>query len=151
MAQTTKTPTTARPGDLAPMRRDSVDLMKAAKWGVVSGATATFVSVIGMVSDFDGRTLIDPFLTLGYLVLFLVPFAFGYMAARPPLTLEGQDPARVGPRDVLAGAIAGLVTGLVLIVPTLLAVNFNLRSVFVNLSPAMAPASTFLGPTRTGS
>jgi len=142
MAQTTKTPTAARPGDLAPMRQNFVDLVKAVKWGVVGGATATFVSAIGMVPDFDGRTLIDPFLTLGYLVLFLVPFAFGYMAARPPLTLEGQEPVRVGPRNVLAGAIAGMVTGLVLIVPTLVAVNFNLRSVFVNLSPAMADTLT---------
>jgi branched-chain amino acid transport system permease protein len=142
MAQTTKTPTAARPGDLAPMRQNFVDLVKAAKWGVVGGATATFVSAIGMVPDFDGRTLIDPFLTLGYLVLFLVPFAFGYMAARPPLTLEGQDPARVGPKNVLAGAIAGMVTGLILIIPTLVAVNFNLRSVFVNLSPAMADTLT---------
>jgi branched-chain amino acid transport system permease protein len=142
MAQTTKTPTAARPDDLAPMRQNFVDLVKAAKWGVVCGATATFVSAIGMVPDFDRRTLIDPFLTLGYLVLFLVPFAFGYMAGRPPVTLEGQKPAHVGPKNVLAGAIAGMVTGLVLIVPTLVAVNFNLRSVFVNLSPAMADTLT---------
>ncbi|HVR79886.1 MAG TPA: leucine/isoleucine/valine transporter permease subunit [Acidimicrobiia bacterium] len=142
MAQTTKTPTAAPPGDLPPTRQNFVDLVKAAEWGLVGGATATFVSAIGMVPDFDGRTLIDPFLTLGYLVLFLVPFAFGYMAARPLPTLEGQEPVRVGPKNVLAGAIAGTVTGLVLFVPTLVAVNFNLRSVFVNLSPAMADTLT---------
>lgn len=147
MAQTTKTPTATRPEDPASMSQNFVDLVKAVKWGVVGGATATFVSAIGMVPDFDGRVLIDPFLTLGYLVLFLVPFGFGYMAARPPMTLEGQEPARVGPKNVLAGVIAGFVTGLVLIIPTLVAANFNLRSVFVNLSPAMVETLTF---GRTG-
>jgi len=143
MAQTTKTPTAAPTEDLAPMRQNFIDLVKSAKWGVVGGATATFVSAIGMVPDFDGLMLVDPILTLGYVVLFLVPFAFGYVAARPPMTLEGREPARVGPKNVLTGAIAGLVTGLVLIIPTLVATNFNLRSVFVNLSPAMVETLTF--------
>jgi len=143
MAQTTKTPTAAPPGDLPPTRRNFVDLVMAARWGLVGGATATFVSAVGMVPDFDGVMLVDPILTLGYLVLFLVPFGFGYVAARPPMTLQGQEPARVGPRNVLAGAVAGLVTGLVLIIPVLVAANLNLRSVFVNLSPAMVETLTF--------
>src|SRR5919106_656305 len=147
MAQTTKTPAAAHPEDLTSMRQNSDDLVKAAKWGVVGGATTTFVSAIGMVPDFDGRMLIDPVLTLGYLVLFLVPLAFGYVAGRPPATLEGQEPKRVGGRNVLAGADVGLVTGLILIVPVLVAANFNLRSVFVNLSPAMVDTLTF---GRTG-
>ena len=143
MAQATKTTAQARTGDPGPDRASHVNLAKAARWGAIGGAGAAFVSSIGMVPDFDGRMLIDPYVTLGYVVLFLVPFTFGYVSARPPLTLEGQEPAPMGPRNVVAGAIAGLVTGLLLILPVLVAANFNLRAVFVNLSTAMVTTLTF--------
>jgi branched-chain amino acid transport system permease protein len=125
-------------------------LGKAARWGGIGGAVASFISAIGMVPDFDARMLIDPYITLGYLALFLVPFILGWVVGRPPPTLEGQEPATVGGRNVLAGLIAGLVGGLVLIIPILVAANFNLRAVFVNLSPAMVETLTFGQGLGTG-
>jgi len=143
MAQATEATAPAKPGDASPSMAAGVDLAKAARLGLIGGATASFLSAIGMVTSFDSRMLIDPYITLGYAVLFLVPFAFGYLAGRPPILLEGQLPAPVGLRNVTAGAIAGLGTGLLLAVTVLIAANFDLRAVFVNLSPAMVETLTF--------
>lgn len=142
MAQATKSAAQTRPDDMAPRPRRGLGVGNAVRWGAIGGAAASFVSAIGMVPDFDGRMLIDPYITLGYAVLFLVPLLFGYLVGRPPPTLEGQEPAKVGVGNVVSGGIAGLVAGLVLVIPILVAANFNLRSVFVNLSSAMVDTLT---------
>ena len=143
MAQATETTAPAKPGDASPSVAPGVDLARAARLSLIGGTAASFVSAIGMVATFDTRMLIDPYITLGYAVLFLVPFGFGYVAGRPPLLLEGQQPAPVGLRNVSAGAIAGAGTGLLLAVTVLIAANFDLRAVFINLSPAMVETLTF--------
>ncbi len=143
MAQATETTAPAKPGDGSQFMAPGVDLAKAARVGLIGGVAASFLSAIGMVTAFDTRMLIDPYITLGYAVLFLVPFAVGYVAGRPPPLLEGQEPAPVGLKNAIAGAIAGAGTGLLLAVTVLIAANFDLRTVFVNLSPAMVETLTF--------
>jgi branched-chain amino acid transport system permease protein len=70
--------------------------------------------------------------------IYLVAAAFGWMAAQPPPTLEGFAPAQVGSRNVMAGALAGLLgglsVGLLLVVMTV----FDLRGVFIELSPELS-------------
>lgn len=128
----------------------SVEFSQAVKWGAIGGAAAIFVSAVGMVAAFDRRSLINPFVTLGYLVLFLVPLTFGYIAGRPPVVLEGQQPVRRGPRNVMAGALAGLVTGVLLAVLVVVGNTFNMREILVNVSPAMIDALTFGQSIATG-
>jgi hypothetical protein len=48
-------------------------LTDALKWGGLGGLTVIFISAIGMIEAFAGRVLIQPFLTLSYVSLGLIP------------------------------------------------------------------------------
>ncbi|HET9203371.1 MAG TPA: leucine/isoleucine/valine transporter permease subunit [Acidimicrobiia bacterium] len=118
-------------------------MRRAVKLGLAGGAAMVLVAAIGMVAAFQARMLIDPILPLGTFFLYLVAFIFGWMASKPPVTLEGFEPARAGIRNVLAGAMAGalggLCVGLLLIVMT----TWDLRGVFIALSPELAEILSF--------
>lgn len=116
--------------------RGEVDLRRAVRWGLIGGATAVFVSAVGMVEEFAAREVL-PVLTVGYLLLALLPFTFGYVAARPPPILEGQAPPRRGLRNLTAGMLAGTTTGALVGLFTSVASTVNLRRVFVNVSPRL--------------
>lgn len=120
-----------------------LDMRRAVKLGLAGGAAMVLVAAIGMVAAFQARMLIDPILPLGTFFLYLVAFIFGWMASKPPVTLEGFEPARAGLRNVLAGAMAGalggLCVGLLLIVMT----TWDLRGVFIALSPELAEILSF--------
>lgn len=120
-----------------------LDMRRAVKLGLAGGAAMVLVAAIGMVAAFQARMLIDPILPLGTFFLYMVAFIFGWMASKPPVTLEGFEPARAGLRNVLAGAMAGalggLCVGLLLIVMT----TWDLRGVFIALSPELAEILSF--------
>jgi branched-chain amino acid transport system permease protein len=120
-----------------------LDMRRAVKLGLAGGAAMVLVAAIGMVAAFQTRMLIDPILPLGTFFLYMVAFIFGWMASKPPVTLEGFEPARAGIRNVLAGAMAGalggLCVGLLLIVMT----TWDLRGVFIALSPELAEILSF--------
>jgi branched-chain amino acid transport system permease protein len=96
------------------------------------------VAATGIVATFQPRMVIDPILPLGIFFLYLLAFAFGWMAGQPPATLEGYEPATAGSRNVLAGALAGLLAGLCLGLLLIVITVFDLRGVFINLSPELA-------------
>ncbi|MGH9167387.1 MAG: branched-chain amino acid ABC transporter permease [Acidimicrobiia bacterium] len=116
---------------------------KAVRWGLIGGVGAIFVSAIGMVQGFEARIIIDPFVTLGYLTLFVVPFVFGYVSGRPPPALEGYEQPRAGGSNVAAGLIAGGLTGVILALFVLFVDTVNVRGIFVNISPALVNTLTF--------
>ena len=120
-----------------------LDMRRAVKLGLAGGAAMVLLAAIGMVAAFQTRMLIDPILPLGTFFLYMVAFIFGWMASKPPVTLEGFEPARAGIRNVLAGAMAGalggLCVGLLLIVMT----TWDLRGVFIALSPELAEILSF--------
>ncbi|MGH8928289.1 MAG: hypothetical protein ACRDWH_08055, partial [Acidimicrobiia bacterium] len=120
-----------------------VDLRRAIKLGLSCGAAMILVAATGIVATFQGRLLIDPILPLGLLFLYLMPFVFGWMAGQPGRTIEGFAPAIVGRRNLLAGAIAGAVGGALIGLLVILMSVFNLRGVFVQLSPQLADIITF--------
>ncbi|MEX0667386.1 MAG: branched-chain amino acid ABC transporter permease [Acidimicrobiia bacterium] len=120
-----------------------VDLRRAIRLGLSGGAAMVLVAATGIVGTFQGRLLIDPFLPLGVLFLYLVAFAFGWMAGRPPPTIEGFAPATVTGRNVAAGALAGGPGGLCVAVLATLMSAFDLRGVFVQLSPRLTEILTF--------
>ena len=120
-----------------------LDMRRAVKLGLAGGAAMVLVCAIGMVTTFQPRLLIDPILHLGTFFLYLLSFIFGWMAGQPPATLEGFEPSKPTGRNVLAGALAGvlggLCVGLLLVVMTI----WDLRGVFINLSPQLAEILSF--------
>jgi branched-chain amino acid transport system permease protein len=121
-------------GGVLPAR--DIALSSAVKLGVFGGLTAIFVSAIGMVQTFDERELIGP-LTLGRLLLVAIPCVFGYVAGKPPPALEGFAPPSLGARNVIAGTIAGVVTGVLMAAFVVFIDNVDIRDTFINVTPQL--------------
>jgi branched-chain amino acid transport system permease protein len=73
----------------------------------------------------------------------MVAWAFGWLAAKPPITLEGFAPAVAGPRNLMAGALAGVIGGAGTAVLLVLMTTLNLRAIFLELSPQLADTLSF--------
>jgi branched-chain amino acid transport system permease protein len=121
----------------------ALNMRRAVRLGLASAVVMVLVSATGIVSTFQGRLIIDPFLPLGLLFLYLVAWAFGWLVAKPPATLEGFAPAVPGPRNLAAGALAGGIGGAGTALLVILMTTFNLRGVFLELSPALADTLSF--------
>ncbi|MDP9022594.1 MAG: branched-chain amino acid ABC transporter permease [Actinomycetota bacterium] len=143
MARTLRTPAReAGPAVEREQQRRDIDLRRAVRWGLISGVTAVYVPAVGMVASFAGRRIAGV-VTLGYLLMVLVPLTYGYVAGKPPPQLEGYAPARRGPRNVLAGLVTGVATALVLTAFLAVVDALDLRRMFINLSPQMVDQLTF--------
>jgi branched-chain amino acid transport system permease protein len=125
-----------------------IRLSRALRLGLVGGVTIIFMASIGMLEQFDRRAVVDG-LSLAYVVIAGTPAFFGYLAGKPPPLLEGFAPSKVDSRNVLAGAIAGVLTGAFGGIFALLA-PVGLRSVFPNISPAMVDLLAFGMETGPG-
>ncbi|MGH8913643.1 MAG: branched-chain amino acid ABC transporter permease [Acidimicrobiia bacterium] len=121
-------------------------MRRALRLGISGGVAMVLVAATGMVSAFQPRLVIDPFLPLGLFFFYLVAFGFGWMASQPPRTLEGFAPPEVGGRNLMAGAEAGLLAGLGASVLLIVMNAFDLRGVFVELSPELAEILAFGRP-----
>jgi len=113
---------------------EQVPWMKAVRWGLVAGATAVFLSAIGLVETFDARKVADPFLSLGYVFLISVAALAGYLISKRQV-LEGMAPPQPGRHNVMAGAFLGMVGGVVLAVFLLAVGSFDVREILINVSP----------------
>ena len=98
--------------------------------GLLGGAIAIYLCLVGIVPVFAERALIVGVLSIGQASLLLTYGVMGYLA--------GRDLSR-GPRfaPVLAGAIVGAITGAFLTGLILLGSVVDLRAVFLNASPAL--------------
>ena len=117
--------------------------------GLYGGLTALYFCLIGMVETFAERGIISGVLTLGGALLIITGLGTGYLTIRlvaRALAPPGQAPSRevvpVG-RALIAGLIPGLMVGLTLVIFVILADNFNLRAVLVNVSPKLINILTF--------
>ncbi len=117
-------------------------LRTAVRWGAVGGLIAVFISAIGMAETFDTRKLIDPWLSVGYLSLLWIPVAMGYRSSHR-LVLEGTTAPTPGAKEVVLGAIAGAMTGVVMAGFVLLIDAFDLRSILINVTPTLIDLLTF--------
>jgi branched-chain amino acid transport system permease protein len=112
----------------------------AVQAGLLGGAIAIFMCLVGMVEIFSKRDVIEKIITLGQFVLLATTVSMGFIASRRTSGLFGQNrPAY----NLSAGLIAGLVTGLVLAIFVLIGLNINLRAVFLNASPVLYDLLTF--------
>jgi branched-chain amino acid transport system permease protein len=130
------------PRELFPARQ--VDLRKAVRIGLASGAAAVFISAAGILEKFSEENVVGG-IAVGYLFLVGVPLALGYVAAKPPPRIEGFEEARAGIRNLAAGAITGVLTGLMLGLFLFVASSINIRPVFTNVRPALVELLTIGG------
>lgn len=120
-----------------------LDMNRAVRLGMANAAVMVLIAATGIVGTFQGRLVIDPFLPLGLLFLYLAPLAFGWLAAKPPATLEGFAPAEPDLRNLAAGAVAGVIGGGGTALLLVIMANFDLRPVFIELSPRLAETLSF--------
>lgn len=119
-----------------------VDWSKVARSGALAGLTLSFIAAIGMVTILNERTMIDPWLSLGYLALLWIPVFFGFTAASEP-TPDGGVPPIKGERDLLAGLVTGALSGLYLTFFIVIIDRYDLTGIFSNLLPRLGDLLTF--------
>lgn len=115
--------------------------------GLLGGAIATYLIVIGMVETFSQRFLIGSYLTLGDVLLVFGMVIAGVLAARE---LKGKKIGVSLGGSLLSGLVASLPLILLIIITLLLVLRpavqgaaYNLRDMFVNLSPELVAILTF--------
>ncbi len=108
----------------------------AMRLGLISGAGAVLVSLVGMVKVFNERGIIAGVVSLGQIMILLILLIAGYIAAR---RATGGS-RRAG---LLQGGLAGLAAGACLAALVLLGSVINLRAMFVSASPELYKILTF--------
>ena len=99
-----------------------------AKIGLIGGAIALYLCLVGIVPVFHSRQLIAGVITLGQVALFGSMAIPGAFAARR---------ARTTREAVLAGGAAGLITGGALTLLVVVGNVVDLRAMFLNASPEL--------------
>jgi branched-chain amino acid transport system permease protein len=104
--------------------------MKAVSNGLLAGALCLMVMLVGLVEAFGETYVISGLITFGNIIL-LIPIIL--------LTYTTLNSLSNHPRPTLVGicAVIGLVSGCVISALILLGTYTNLRSMFVNASPAL--------------
>lgn len=126
------------------------DIRRTLKIGALAGLIMVMVSAIGMLQAFNGRLLISPILSLGYTVMFAIPFMAGWQFTRRK-QIEGIESAPRTGADITAGLAAGLLAGGILALFAVIVDGFpGIRSVFPKLSPVLVQLLTFDQELGTG-
>lgn len=116
-------------------------LKRSLKAGLYAGITAVFISMIGMVETFAGRSLIVGVISVGHTLLLIVMVVTGYLTAstnRNQLAYTQSDSAIPSRRSLILGSLlAGAVLGISLSLFVLVASSIDMRNVFVNVSPTL--------------
>ena len=103
--------------------------------GLIAGAVAIYLCLVGIVPVFDGRPLVAGIISLGEAFLIGTLGVAGAVAAhQAPRTLPGV---------LTAGGLAGLLTGLALSLLIIVGNAINLRQWFLNASPELYSVLTF--------
>ena len=109
---------------------------QAIQTGLIAGAIAVLLSLVGMVASFSGRFIVSGVFTMGQ-VIFLAPILLmSYSVIR---RTSPQPPQKV----LLTGLLTGVVGGVVLVALVLIGKNINLQAMFVNSSPKLHRILTF--------
>ncbi len=113
-----------------------IDIRKTVIYGLYGAIGMTFIALSGMIVGLDSRAIIEGYLSLGYIVVIWVPILIGYFVSSETV-LEGMATSAKGARDLVAGAAAGLISGLGLSLLVILMANFDLRDPLVNWGPQL--------------
>lgn len=104
----------------------AVDWRRTLRIGLLGGAIALYVCLVGMVEVFDARALVTGVITLGQTSMVLAGVGAAYLAIR------GQSFDRT--RAVAVGLVAGAVTGAFPAVLVVVSGVVNLRAMFLHAS-----------------
>ena len=109
---------------------------QALQLGLLGGAVAILLSLVGMVAAFGERYIVSGWFTMGQ-VLFLAPILFlSYTCVR-----------RISPQPawilLLCGLLSGLVGSALLVALVIIGQAVNLRAMFINASPELYGLLTF--------
>ena len=106
--------------------------------GVIGGIAAILISLLGMVEEFAKRDIIAGVIEMGQTLLLMALLATGYFSARRSYTTRSF-------LRVIEGGVAGAVVGFLLWLLVQLIVALDLRTIFLNASPALIKILTFGG------
>jgi branched-chain amino acid transport system permease protein len=104
--------------------------------GLIGGIVGILMALVGMVEEFAKRDIIAGVIEMGQTLVFINLLAFGYFAASR--SKSAQTWARV-----IQGGLAGAVSAFLLWVLVQLIAPLDLRSIFLNASPALVKILTF--------
>jgi len=124
------------------MSKSSYNWREPIKVGLIGGLVAILVSLMGMVEAFNQRDIIGGVITMGQTMLLITFVLFANMAVRRTAQADlDQEPS---PRHLLlSGALAGLVTAVLLAVMMLVGPLINLRAMFANAKPELYAILTY--------
>ncbi|HEY7598671.1 MAG TPA: hypothetical protein VH741_02000 [Candidatus Limnocylindrales bacterium] len=97
--------------------------------GLLGAAVAIYLSLVGIVPEFETRTMISGVLALGESFVLGTMLVMGYLGARH---FDGRLALQVA-----AGTLAGAITGAALSVLIVVGPAFDLRSIFLNLNDSL--------------
>ncbi|UCD43179.1 MAG: leucine/isoleucine/valine transporter permease subunit [Chloroflexota bacterium] len=113
--------------------------------GILGGGIAAYLCLVGLVEAFSERFLIGSFLTLGEVMLVTGILIAGLLTARE---LKDNKILATG-SSLLSGVVSSLplillifITMLFVLRPEILGATYNLRDMFVNLSPELVEILT---------
>jgi branched-chain amino acid transport system permease protein len=108
----------------------TTNLRKAINTGLISGVLGVMITLIGLVESFGRTDVVQGLITLGEIVLFAPVLMLTFSALR---NASGSSKLNMAGMSV----IIGLITGIVLSLLILMGQSTNMRSMFVNASPAL--------------
>jgi branched-chain amino acid transport system permease protein len=103
----------------------------AIRIGLIAGAVALYLCLVGIVPTFHERALINTVITLGQACLVATFMGAGLAVGIRIGSLPGPGPVVAG------GTVAGLIAGVVLSALVLVGAMVDLRSVFLHASPQL--------------
>jgi branched-chain amino acid transport system permease protein len=109
---------------------------QAVQTGLIAGAIAVLLSLVGMVASFSGRFIVSGVFTMGQ-VIFLAPIL---LMSYSMLRRTSPQPTQ---KVILSGLLTGLLGGVVLAALVLLGKSVNLQVMFVNSSEKLHRILTF--------
>jgi len=119
--------------------RNSSGLVALGQW---------FIALAGMPIGLKTLEIVNPILHLGFLCMLFIPIWIGYSVGAEKV-LEGMAATARGARDVVAGAIVGLVGGLAVSLLLVLMDNFDLNEPLVNWNTPLLERLSFDGSMGT--
>jgi len=114
--------------------KQSTWLSNAIQKGLIGGAVAVLLALVGMIGRFSERPIIQNVAGLGYILLIAIFFIAGYNA------VKRQSPAF---QQIIGGLLAGLIAALVVVLLVLIGGQINLRDMFINASPELYETLSF--------
>ncbi|MBN1451668.1 MAG: hypothetical protein JW963_11685 [Anaerolineales bacterium] len=109
---------------------------QAVQSGLLAGAIAVLLSLVGMVASFSGRFIVSGVFSMGQ-VIFLAPmFMMAYSLLRRISPQSAQ-------KAILNGLLVGLVGGVLLAALVLIGISIDLQAMFINSSPTLHRILTF--------